>query len=324
MNTVPIEFVRVMPADLKAFILSLYRAVGMSEDRADLVSDLLVKTDLRGVFSHGTRPSMTYLRMIREGQINPNPDVWTVQDGPATAALDGDGGMGHFASWQAAHLAVEKAREIGIGAVTTRNHHHFGPAGIYSRVPLAAGFVGYATSSHLRRFNEESHIMAANGASPLSWAIPAGDQPPIVLDMASSFVGWRQEDFEETFSRMPGAFFKSLGLGSVCHALGGILAGICSVDEAGPTWASSNQGSFILALDVSRLTDLDTYRRQMDKFLEDVRGLRPFPGEDRAVLPGWLEEERSREWTEVGIPMGSQHREGLEKVAVELQVDTPW
>jgi LDH2 family malate/lactate/ureidoglycolate dehydrogenase len=323
-NVVPTEFVRVMPEKMKAFAGELYRKVGMSDDRASLIADLQVQTDLRGVFSHGTRTSATYLRQMRDGKVNANPEVRTVQEGPATAVLDGDGGVGHFASWQAAHLAVDKAREIGLAAVATRNHHHFGPAGIYSRVPLEAGLVGYATSSHFRRLTADSGIMAASGASPLSWAVPAGDQPPIVLDMASGFGLRRGDDFEDMFSRVPAAFFKSLGLGAVCHCLGGILAGICSVGEAGPQWPASNQGAMILAIDIGRFADPETYRRQMDEFLSSVRGVRPFPGEERAMLPGWLEWERTEEWTKIGIPVGPDHANLLGQVAEELGVDSPF
>lgn len=324
MNVVPSEFIRVMPGDMRAFVEALYRAVGMSADRAALMAKLLVNTDLRGVFSHGTRQSVGYLRLMRDGQVNPNPEVTVAREGPATAVLDGDGGMGHFACWQAAHVAVDKAREIGIGAAATRNHHHFGAAGKYSRVALDAGFVGYATSSHARRLGPDSPLLAASGSSPLSWAIPAGDEPPIVLDMGSSVYSWRADDFEGTFRKMPAAFFKALGLGAVCHALGGILAGLVTVDEAGRAWPGANQGALILAIDIARFADPATYRRQMDGFLSAVGDLQPFPGESRSVLPGRLEWERAREWSESGIPVGPEHRAALKQAAEACGVAPPF
>jgi LDH2 family malate/lactate/ureidoglycolate dehydrogenase len=123
---------------------------------------------------------------------------------------------------------------------------------------------------------------------------------------------------------MPGAFFKSLGLGAVCHALGGVLAGIVTVNEGGPAWPAVNQGAFILAIDVSRFAPVDTFKTQMDDFVEGVRRLRPFPGHDRADLPGALEWEREREWAAEGIPIGREHRDRLEAGASEFGVPTPF
>ena len=85
MNVVPEEFIRVMPEPMRAFISSMFEKVGMSEQHADLMGDLLVATDLRGVFSHGTRQSAGYLRNLKEGNLNPKPETKVVQDSPAAA-----------------------------------------------------------------------------------------------------------------------------------------------------------------------------------------------------------------------------------------------
>ncbi|MDA0747605.1 MAG: Ldh family oxidoreductase, partial [bacterium] len=244
----PTEFIRVKPEVMRPFITKLFEAVDMSADRAGLMADLLVATDLRGVFSHGTRQAPTYLGLIKRREVNPNPEVDIAAETPAIAVLNGDGGMGHFASWQAVHRLVEKAKAVGLGAVATRNHHHFGGAGKYSRVIAKAGLVGFVVSSHVRRFAPEQGIMAAGGASPMSFAIPAASGPPLVLDMATSFHPRRRENFAEVFEQMPDAFFKSLGLGAVCHSLGGLLAGIQTVEEDGHVWPAVNQGSFMIAV----------------------------------------------------------------------------
>jgi LDH2 family malate/lactate/ureidoglycolate dehydrogenase len=186
MNVVPNEFVRVKPDDLKGFIRALFRKADVPEAGAALMADLLVATDLRGVFSHGTRQAPGYASLLKQRKLNPNPQVRVLQESPVTAVLDGDGSLGHFACWQAAHLAVERAKTVGLGAVATRNHHHFGAAGVYSRVASEAGCVGFAVSSHLRSPAPEQQIMSAGGASPMSFAIPSGSEPPLALDMATN------------------------------------------------------------------------------------------------------------------------------------------
>lgn len=324
MNVVPVEFKRVMPEDMRKFMSEMYCRVGMSADRSRLMAELLVDTDIRGVFSHGTRQSARYLRLLRDGDLNPNPERSIVHQTPATGAIDGDGGLGHFASWRAAHLAVEKAAAVGLAAVATRNHFHFGAAGKYSRVISGAGMAGFVVSSHVRQLSPDQGIMSANGASPMSFAVPSGREHPLVLDMSTALALSGSADFETTFQRMPATFFKSLGLGAVCHALGGLLAGIQTFDEQGASWPAVNQGSFILAVDISAFAPREAFQRQMDDFIASVRGLKPFPGEDRALLPGALEWEREQSWASEGIPVGPDHRRDLAAIAAELGVETPF
>jgi LDH2 family malate/lactate/ureidoglycolate dehydrogenase len=110
MNVVPTEFVRVMPDQLRGFVSEVFAKVGVPQEQAELLAQLLVATDLRGVFSHGTRQTVGYARLVREGKLNPRPQVRAVKEDASTAMLDGDGGLGHFASWRAAHMAVEKGK----------------------------------------------------------------------------------------------------------------------------------------------------------------------------------------------------------------------
>jgi len=158
----------------------------------------------------------------------------------------------------------------------------------------------------------------------MSFAIPSGEEPPLILDMGTSFASPRSLNFEEIFQQMPAAFFKSVGLGTVCHALGGLMAGIQSVEEEGSDWPAVNQGSFMMAVDLSRFSSPETFGRQMDQFIRDVRALKPFPGEDRALLPGHLEWERTRDWAVEGIPVGEAHQETLSDIGKELGVETPF
>ena len=227
MNVVPVEFVRVMPEDMRAFVFDMYRRVEMSRDRARLMAELLVGTDIRGVFSHGTRQSARYLRLLRDGDLNPNPDATILHQTATTGTIDGDGGLGHFASWRAAHLAVEKAEGFGHGSGGDPQsspfwrgrqifqgdirRRHGGIRRIVAR-PATVARAGDHVSE--RRVADEFRRTGGPGAS-------AG----------SGYVNrcrvWPETPIsEKIFHRMPSAFFKSLGLGAVCHALGGLLAGI--------------------------------------------------------------------------------------------------
>ena len=168
MNVVPKEFIRVMPDAMRDFISEAFQKAGTSEADGAHIAHLLVLTDLRGVFSHGTRQTPGYVGMMLDGKVNPRPNVRCIDECPTTAVYDGDGGMGHFASYHAAKAAVKKAKEMGLGAATSRNHFHFGSAGKYSRLALEADCAGFAVSCHRFRHSSESVIATATGASPMS------------------------------------------------------------------------------------------------------------------------------------------------------------
>ncbi|MBI2191053.1 MAG: Ldh family oxidoreductase [Planctomycetes bacterium] len=322
MNVPPKEFIRVPVEVLTPFIRRLYEKVGLSGEDAQTLADLLVLTDLRGVFSHGTQQTASYVDLYRTRRINPRPRVTVVREGPTTAVIDGDGGLGHFPSLLAARMATAKAKTHGLGACTTRNHNHFGGAGKYSRIPAEAGCVGLATSSHIFPVDPKTaRVTYVAGGSPISFAFPHRDEPPLVIDMATWFV----HETDEMIQQFPAAIFKGLGMGATCAGLGKILAGVTDLHKTRKhLYPGANQGAFILAIDVERFVPREAFLRDMDEYVRLARSLKPLPGYDRADLPGNLEWEREREWRRTGIPLGPDHLALLEGVARKLRVPTPF
>ena len=111
-----------MPDLLRSFTSTAFQEAGTLTVDADRLAELLVLTDLRGVFSHGTRQLAGYIEMILSGKVNPRPQVECIDQSQTTAVFDGDGGMGHLPAYLAARMAVNMAKDMGVGAVTTRNH----------------------------------------------------------------------------------------------------------------------------------------------------------------------------------------------------------
>lgn len=323
LNIPPSAGIRIPVDVMTDFIRSLFESVGVSGDRAEHMAVTLVANDLRCVFSHGTRQVCGYVPQIGEGKANPNPDVSVVSESAATAVIDGDGGLGYFAAHRGTEVAIEKALDAGSATVTTRNHFHFGAAGNYSRLALPHDCVGLAISSHRYRPNPEATVMSASGGSPMSIAIPTGEQPSFVLDMSASFL---RHD-EDLMTQFPSTFFKALGLGTVFQMLGGILAGIWNegFEYSGEgEWAAPHQGAFISVFDVKRFADVSAFKEEMDRYIGEAQSTKPITGQDRADLAGGLEWEWERENREKGIPVAPEHREVLEKLADEIGVDAPF
>jgi LDH2 family malate/lactate/ureidoglycolate dehydrogenase len=244
-----------------------------------------------------------------------------------TLLVDGDAGLGYFPCWQAAHSLVAKANEHGVAASVTRHHGHFGAAGLYTRVAAAAGLIGYDTSGHQLLLQPGQPQIAAAGGSPMSWAIPAGAEPPLVLDVGAihDLYDISEERQRYMLENLPSTLFRSFGMGAVCQVLGGFLAGVPLREErAVRAYPGANQGSFMVFVDPARFIDPAALARELDDYHRLLAELVPFGETDRATLPGRLESEREREWSRDGDPVGGRHRDELATAAAEFGLTVPW
>ncbi len=325
MNRPPDEFVLVPAAALRLFVAAVFEREGVPAEQAAFLAGLLVTNDLRGVFSHGTRQVPAYVEQFRAGQLNPVPRVEVVEESATTLLVDGDGGLGYFPAHEAATSLGPKAKAVGIAAAVTRSHGHIGAAGIYARVPLGLDLFCYVTSGHQLELKPGQPLVAAAGGSPMAFALPTGEEPPFVLDFGAMHDLYANSPHVEEIIRLgPSTAFRSIGLGAVCQALGGFLAGV-PADPARATreWPGANQGSFMIAVDLARFLPIDRFKREMDDYARQVRRLQPLPGFERALLPGAPEWQREREYGEQGIPVSPRHAEALRKLAEECGLELP-
>ena len=250
---------RVDADALKQFSARIFEAAGCSEQHAATMGEVLVGQDMvGGRMSHGTAciGGRSYCRHIAAGLVNPRPQISVISSTPTTRVYDGDGGMGHLVCHEATAWAIETAKKFGTAAFTTRNHFHFGGAGMWTRQAAEAGLMGLSMSSHRYPLKPGASIETVHGGSPMSFGLPAGDEPDLILDMATHLTTGL--DTEEMFDELPASFLKDLALGAVLRGLAGHVAGIYrpevihpDANEDGYTdnptgqWENSNQGSFV-------------------------------------------------------------------------------
>lgn len=322
-NAPPEHGIRVPHQVMENFVQDLFLAVGTSKEHARHMAVALTTNDLRCVFSHGTQQTADYTLQMRLGHTNPRPQITVVSESDATAVLDGDGGLGYFPAHRGTEMAIKKALNVGVATVTTRNHFHFGAAGNYSRLALPHNCICMAISSHRFQPNPNASVMSATGGSPMSIAIPTENQPPLVLDMGA-YILPRDENL---MAQYPIAYFKSLGLGAVFQALGGMLAGIWNdgFQHSGQgEGAAPQQGAFIAVFDIRRFIDVPTFKQEMDRYIAQARSTKPLPGFDRAELAGGMEYIWEQDHRKIGIPVTDDHRSKLEKVAETIGVHAPF
>lgn len=299
-------------------IRALLATTSMRAADADYLASLLLANDTRSLYSHGSQQLRHYLENLRDGNVNPEPDVRIVSDFGATAVVDGDGGLGYMACRVGMERVLSRTHELGMAACTTSNHFHIGSAGAWVRMAVEQGFIGMAMSTHRNSPDPDRFISHLPNSAPLSIGFPAGDQPPFILDMGGNMLPAQEELMRE----MPNSYFKALGISTAIQAFSGILAGINHERLLPPKsqW-TANQGAFLCAWDVKRFMDLDEYTQEIDGFIAGARQMRPFPGFDRAELPGGMEWQWDKNNRTRGIPLGDQHRKQLEDLAAEVGVD---
>jgi L-2-hydroxycarboxylate dehydrogenase (NAD+) len=330
LNVVPEDAIWMDVAKMEAFVTQTGLKLGMPQQDATLFAHLLTLNDLRGVFSHGSKMLPNYVHRYRRETLNPQPNVAIVAETETTLIVDGDGGLGFFPAHRAAQALIEKCLAHGVAAALTRNHGHIGAAGLYARLPVEHDLVCFGTSGHRLNLAPAGSVLLSGGASPITFAVPAGDEPPLVLDFgATNDLDRSSEAFSRIFELAPGMVFRALGLGAICQALGGVLAGqaTCenfdrhsSVAPSNGTYPAANQGALFVAFDVSRFVPIDQFKRDMDDYIRRARAMQPLPGQSWAGLAGGLEWQRQRDWSRSGIPVGKEHRKVLEWVARELDI----
>ena len=343
---------RVAARTIANFIFDALAAVGLPSADATKVAGLMLEADLTGADAHGVFRLPQYVRRLRGGGINSRPDIRVSRTAPATALVDGDNGMGHLVMARAAETAIELARQTGLAWVGARGSNHAGAAGVYAAMPLAHGMVGIysvvASANHMAVWGGAETLL---GTNPVAVAIPAGEEAPVVLDIATTVVSYGTvKNYRLQGKEMPEGWmvstrdgrpltdpnrsaegvllpvggYKGSGLALVLGLLAGTLNGaafgrdVFDFNEVEDR--ACDTGHFLIALDVARFTPLDTFKAEVDRHLRDLRGSRTLPGFDAIRMPGEQRRQRRAERVRTGVPMPAELTAQLDKLAGELGV----
>jgi Malate/L-lactate dehydrogenases len=171
---------------LREFTYQVFKAIGCPDADAELATDVLLLSDLRGIDSHGVARLSGYVRLWENGRLNPAPTVRIVHETPTTATVDGDSGLGLVVAPQAMDIAIEKARQYGSGWVAIRNSNHFGIAAYHALKAVQQDMIGYAMTNASPLVAPTFSSERLLGTNPMCYTFPAGQYPPVVVDMATS------------------------------------------------------------------------------------------------------------------------------------------
>jgi LDH2 family malate/lactate/ureidoglycolate dehydrogenase len=343
---------RIAASALIAFITDAMAAVGLRTADAGKVAELMTEADLAGADAHGVFRLPQYVRRIKAGGVNPRPNITVEKTAPATAMVDGDNGMGHLVMQRAADTAIALAKANGVAWVGARRSNHAGAAGTYAAMTLPHDMIGVysavANANHMPAWGAAESLLSTN---PIAIAVPAGEEPPVVLDIATTVVsygtvkayklqgkpmpeGWMvsakdgkpvTDSAKSTEGLLvPIGGHKGSGLALVLGLLAGVLNGAAFgrevVDFNADDESACNTGHFIIALDVSCFLPVDAFKAQVDRQLRELKGSKVLPGFDAIRLPGEQRRIRRAERLSKGVPVFPEVVAQLDTLAVELQI----
>jgi LDH2 family malate/lactate/ureidoglycolate dehydrogenase len=180
------NFITFTENELRDFTTNVFKKIGCSDEHAILATDVLIKSDLRGIDSHGVARLSGYVRLWEKGRINATPNLKIVHETPTTATVDGDGGLGLVVSPFAMQIAIAKAEKYGSGWVSVKNSNHFGIASYHGLMAVEKDMIGISMTNASPLVAPTYANERLLGTNPMCYAFPAGKYPPVIVDMATA------------------------------------------------------------------------------------------------------------------------------------------
>lgn len=346
--------VTVLAGPLREFVTQLFIKEDMPPDEAAIMADHLVEADLRGVYSHGVIRVEPYILRLRAAGMNPRPNIRVVRETAGTAVVDGDNGAGQVVGVRAMEIAIRKAKEAGIGHVGARMSNHFGTCAYYALMAIPHDMIGFASTVG------GSNIMAPTGGitpllgnNPFGYAVPAGKERPLVMDMALSVVAkgkivhamkagapipdtWAYDkkglpttDAREAFEGLvaPVGGYKGYGMAFVMGILSGLLNGAAFVHSVTDFYANlsepQNGGHFFQAIDIGAFMDPAEFKSRMDEAIQAMHASEKAQGAEQVYVPGEMEWNAREKRLKEGVPVAPAVWKDLQAIAGQAGVPLP-
>lgn len=339
---------RVAEEPLKRFVRAVFIKAGMGGGDADVVADILVWANLRGVDSHGVLRVPRYLRFIDMGWLNPQPHIRLDRETVATFLMDADRAVGPVAMTKAMDTAIAKARHAGVGWGVVRGMTHAGAIGYYTLMASRADMVGLCFVGSIPNMAYHGARAAGISTAPIAIGVPGADHPPLMLDMATAMIsigriahardsgtplpegvalndaGVPTTDADEASLPLPLGGPKGSGLSLMMECLTGVLAGapILSRFVSGAE-KGHRQNGVVVAVDIAAFTDPADYGREIDHLVDTIKSLPKADGVEELLAPGERGDRILRERSRDGIEMAAGTWTKLREVADRFGLPMP-
>jgi LDH2 family malate/lactate/ureidoglycolate dehydrogenase len=346
----------VSVSQLTDYCVAALKKCGVSEADARTTTDVLVTTDTFGVFTHGVKCLRGYITRIRAGGLKPDAVPCVDREGPAWAIVNGNCALGMVTSVYAMNVAIEKAKTAGMAYVGVRNSCHFGAAGYYANLAAKADMIGMAMANDYPSMAILGAKKAVLGTNPFAYAIPAGKNDPIFLDIASSTVAGgkvriaqaKNQKIPDTWmvdtdgipttdpflypgsaSLLPFAGHKGYGIALMIENLAGVLTGTGAMWDLN-NWIDgrkdipTNHGAAFLAFNVGAMQPLDAFKKRVDQLIQEIHDTPKAKGNDRLFVPGEMEWDNRKASLVKGVDLPPDVVESLQGLSSDIDLKADW
>lgn len=334
---------------LLRFASDLLSRVGLPDEDAALVADALTSADARGMHSHGMIRLPVYVRRIAAGGARAGTWGTIVSETAATVLLDGEDGVGQLIAARAMREAIRKAREVGAGVVGVRRSNHFGEGAYYVTRAIAEGMIGLITTGGSPNMPYWGGREPVLGTLPVAVGVPAGEELPVVLDLAFGTVskgkviqaavkgdriprdwavdvnGNATDDPRAVLDGgwiLPIGGYKGSGLILIMEILSAVLTGARSATDVFDLYAEPARpqglGHFALAIDVRAFMSLPEFTERVDRLIRIVKAS---AANREVLLPGEREQRLFAHRQTTGIPLPADTIRALSDIAREVGLE---
>jgi hydroxycarboxylate dehydrogenase B len=341
---------RQMPAtelvEIGTYILERY---GSSHAESVMVSESLVNSNLRGYDSHGVVRLPEYVANIQSGAVRPGAEFQILTETPAMALVDAHWGWGQVSGKRAMELAIKKANEMGIGAVSVANSQHVGRLGEYPTMAVPHRMMGLALINNGGTIAAEKvapwgGVEPRLAPNPIAWASPSGHSWPIVVDITTSVIpegrvrlasfansklpsgcildgkGNPTTDAKSFYGPPQGALLplggivgnKGFGLGIMTEILGGALSNNACV---GQRVEQGSSGLFFQAIDIQRFASFEDFIDRILGFEKWIKSSKKLDGFEDIYMPGERAQREYEQRMQTGIPIDEKVWEMIDRLA---------
>lgn len=331
-NFVAVIKMRIAIDEIKERSKKIFEKVGLSAENAEIITNVLLETEMRGVFTHGFLRLPRYVDCIKSGGIKKDGYYEVLCDSPSWASIDGKDNLGIVISYKAMKLAMQKAKQTGVGIVNVRGSHHFGAAGYYTSMCADNNMAGVAMSNGDILVAATGSAEKTIGNNPFSYAFPAGKYGKVVYDIAMSYTsdhkvlqmekegkslpeGWiidkdgnattDASQYLKGGTLMPFGGYKGYGLAMMVELFAATLSGAAMTKDV-HAWNTNeaqggNVGHFFMALDLSKFDDVDNYKKRVEDMIDEIKGAKKAVNVDKIYFPGEIESDKMAKCIEEGF-----------------------
>lgn len=354
MKSLSTSQVRVDSEELRQYVTDLFAAAGLDENQARTIARHLVLANLRGVDSHGVSRVEIYTKRLDLGLLNKQADFTIERETATSALINAQNSSGIVVSTKGIELAVEKAKQSGIGIVAINSSNHCGMLADYTMYAAEHDCLALATTnapSNMPPWGGKDRFF---GTNPISYSIPAGEEDDIIFDAATSLVargkiivaqkngqqiplGWAVStegkpttDPTEALKGvvLPAGEHKGSGIALLVEALSSLYSGAAFGPHIGDLYTNfskpQNVGQCFIVMRADLFQPLQQFKDRVDQMIREIRQVPKMDGVDRIYLPGEKELEMTKEREVNGVPLTMGILNELVKVGKRYGVACAW